>query len=94
MKAQQENSLEKELKQLETSFEERGIILRPISQFSDFLLLGEIDETFGFLDSLTSGLNVLLSSRFSACIKKQAEILQKNVLFLSELMKKWLDCQT
>jgi len=93
VKAQQETSLEKSLIDLERNFEEKALYFKPISQFSDILLLSDIEEIFIFLDSLISGINFLLSSRYSAIIKKSAENLQKNVLFFSDLLEKWLETQ-
>lgn len=93
-KAQQENSLEKKLAELEQEFEQQTIKMKPLDLQTELLILHESEEFFQTLDEIISSINLLLSSKYSLFLKNRAENLQKNVLFLQELIEKWLETQS
>ncbi|CAK95203.1 unnamed protein product (macronuclear) [Paramecium tetraurelia] len=93
VKAAQEDSLNTQLKQLETQWNEVELKLKPYKDQLDVMVLGEVEELVQLFDEGLANMSNILASRYVRPLRQRAEKFQSDLLLLSDIIEKWVECQ-
>ena len=92
VKAAQEAALNIQLKQMETHWAEIALMLKPYKDSVDTFVLGEVDEVLQQLDEGLANMSNILASRYIRPLRPRAEKIYSELLTLSDIIDKWVEC--
>lgn len=69
------------------------ITLKPYKDSQETYVLGEVDEILQQLDEGLANMSNILASRYVKPLRPRAEKVYQDLLQLSEIIDKWLECQ-
>ncbi|CAD8108771.1 unnamed protein product [Paramecium sonneborni] len=93
VKAAQEDSLNNQLKTLESQWNEVELKLKPYKDQLDVMVLGEVEELIQLFDEGLANMSNILASRYVRPLRQRAEKFQSDLLLLSDIIEKWVECQ-
>lgn len=68
------------------------LTLKPYKDSVDTLVLGEVDDILQQLDEGLAQMSNILASRYVRPLRPRAEKMQSELLNLSDIIDKWLEC--